>query len=53
MRLLSVEVDTPDTECQQPPAGTAAHGTIAEVCVAAGGPGGIQALLKARTSVST
>lgn len=50
---LPAEVGSPGAESQQPPADAVAHCTVAEVRVTAGGSGGSQALLEARTGVST
>lgn len=51
--LLSAEIDKADTEDQQHPAGVKAHGTVAEVCVAAGGLGVILVLKDIGTGKST
>lgn len=50
---LSAEIDQADTEDQQHPAGVKAHGTVAEVRVAAGGLGVILVLKGVRTGKST
>lgn len=50
---LSAEIDKANTEDQQYPAGVKAHGTVAEVRVAAGGLGVILVLKDIRTGKST
>lgn len=50
---LSAEIDKADTENQQHPAGVKAHGTVAEVRVAAGGLGVILVLKDIRTGKCT
>lgn len=49
---LLAEIDIPDTKDQQPPAGMEAHGTVAEVCVAAKLLGVRLVLIDVRTGVS-
>lgn len=51
--LLSAETDKADTENQQHPAGVKAHGSVAEVRVAAGGLGVILVLKNIRAGKST
>lgn len=51
--LLSAEIDKADTEDQQHPAEVKAHGTVAEVRIAAGGLGVILALKDIGTGKST